>query len=89
MAEYTLALRYSGNGQGLREKEKQTCEEWRVSTFFHQYKDTKNTFEKASSDHLCAFQSQITTALMNLLRKLVSKYLFLTCIVKMEGKKRL
>lgn len=88
MAEYTLALRYSDHGYGLREKGKQTWVEWRVSTFFHRYKDAKNTFEKASSDHLCAFLSQITTLLMNLQRILVSKYLFLTCIVKMVGKKK-
>lgn len=88
MAEYTLALRYSDHGYEVREKGKQTWVEWRVSTFFHRYKDAKNTFEKASSDHLCAFLSQITTLLMNLQRNLVSKYLFLTCIVKMVGKKK-
>jgi len=54
----------------------------------HQYKDTKNTFEKASSDHLCAFLPQITTVLMNSQRNLVSKYLFFTCTVKMEEKKK-
>lgn len=96
-----LTIFFSSNGRiytgtqiqwqwiGAEGKGRQTCAEWKVSTFFHRYKDTKNTFEKASSDHLCAvFQSQTTTVLMNLQRNLVSKYLFLTCIVKMEGKKK-